>query len=193
MRSIFLIAANSAAYFLFIYKCFSLIEGMLYGKHYGPSFRLFIGAVNAGLMVTMALYIPINIAYFITVAVLFAELLIIFRKSLKDTLFVSVAVMMNIMCLRGMVISVFALATRGTLYSVCTFGAFPWRLVRFQRARMDRGICNNAFYPNGRPSLYYAKQNAVQIYNHLVIPLCFVYVQKLVYLCKGSLYARHVY
>lgn len=120
MRSIFLIAANSAAYFLFIYKCFSLIEGMLYGKHYGPLFRLFIGAVNAGLMVTMALYIPINIAYFITVAVLFAELLIIFRKSLKDTLFVSVAVMMNIMCLRGMVISMFALATRGTLYSVCT-------------------------------------------------------------------------
>ena len=118
MEKTLLIIANSVAYLLFIYKCFTLIEGMLYGKHYGLLFRLLIGTLNAGLMVLMALTIPINVAYLVTLLVLFAELLIIFRKPLKDTLFVSVAVMMNIMCLRGMVVSLFALATNGTLYSV---------------------------------------------------------------------------
>jgi len=120
MERIVLIAANFVAYLLFIYKCFTLIEGMLYGKQYGLLFRLSIGIINACLMVAMALSIPINVSYFITILVLYAELLIIFRKSLKDTLFVSVAVMMNIMCLRGMVIALFALITGGTLYSVCS-------------------------------------------------------------------------
>ncbi|NCB74539.1 MAG: GGDEF domain-containing protein [Clostridia bacterium] len=120
MERIVLIAANFVAYLLFIYKCFTLIEGMLHGKQFGLLFRLLIGIINACLMVEMALSIPINVSYFITILVLYGELLIIFRKSLKDTLFVSVAVMMNIMCLRGMVIALFALATRGTLYSVCS-------------------------------------------------------------------------
>jgi len=120
MERVVLIAANFVAYLLFIYKCFTLIEGMLYGKQYGLLFRLSIGIINACLMVAMALSIPINVSYFVTILVLYAELLIIFRKSLKDTLFVSVAVMMNIMCLRGMVIALFALITGGTLYSVCS-------------------------------------------------------------------------
>ena len=119
MRNIVLIALNSIAYLLFIYKCFSLIEGMLYGKHYGLIFRLFIGVINAALMVVMALNIPINTAYLITLLLLYAELLVIFRKSLKDTLFVSVAIMMNIMCLRGMVISLFALIKNQTLFYIC--------------------------------------------------------------------------
>lgn len=120
MTHIVLIVANSVAYLLFIYKCFSLIEGMLYGKHYGIFFRLIIGIINAALMVVMALNIPINTAYLITILVLYAELLIIFRKSLKDTLFVSVAIMMNIMCLRGMVISLFALIKNETLFYICS-------------------------------------------------------------------------
>ncbi len=118
MERTLLIIANFVAYLLFITTCFTLIEGMLYGKHYGILFRLLIGIVNAGLMVFMALNVPINLAYLITLVVLFAELLIIFRKSMKDTLFVSVAIMMNIMCLRGMVVSLFALVLDGTLYSV---------------------------------------------------------------------------
>ena len=120
MEKTILIAANLVAYLLFIYKCFTLIEGMLYGRHFGLLFRLLIGTVNAVLMVIMALTIPMNLAYIITLLVLYAELLIIFGKSLKDTLFVSVSVMMNIMCLRGMVISLFALSVDGTLYSVCS-------------------------------------------------------------------------
>ena len=120
MERTILIAANFVAYLLFINKCFTLIESMLYGKQYGLLFRMFIGVVNAGLMLTMALNIPTHIGYFVTLLVLYAELLIVFRKSLKDTLFVSVAVMMNIMCLRGMVISLFALAVHGTLFAVCS-------------------------------------------------------------------------
>ncbi len=120
MEKTVLIAADFLAYLLFINKCFSLIEDMLSGKRYGFLFRMSIGIINAGLMVLMALNIPINTAYFISVAVLYAEVLILFRKSLKDTFFVTVAVMMNIMCLRGMIISLFALAIDGTLYSVCS-------------------------------------------------------------------------
>jgi diguanylate cyclase (GGDEF)-like protein len=115
-----LIAADFLAYLLFINKCFALIEDMLFGKRFGLLFRMSVGIINACLMVFMALRIPINIAYFITVVVLFAELIVIFRKSLRDTLFVTVAVMMNIMCLRGMVIALFALAIDGTLYAVCS-------------------------------------------------------------------------
>lgn len=120
MERTFLIAADFLAYLLFINKCFVLVEDMLSGKRYSLIFRMSIGIINAGLMVVMALRIPINIAYLITVVVLYAELIIIFRKSLKDTLFVTVAVMMNIMCLRGMIIALFALAAGGTLYSVCS-------------------------------------------------------------------------
>ena len=120
MSSNFLIAANFAAYLLFIYKCFTLMEEMLFGKHFGTLFRLSIGIINAGLMVAMASNIPINIAYIITATLLYAQLWLIFGKSPKDTLFVTVAVMMNIMCLRGMVISVLALITDKTLYQVCT-------------------------------------------------------------------------
>lgn len=120
MSKTILIALNFAAYLLFIFKCFTLIEGMLFGKHYGALFRFAIGAVNAALMVAMALYIPINTAYAITVLVLYLELLVFYRKSLKDTLFATVAIMMNIMCLRGMVISFFALSMDGTLYQVCS-------------------------------------------------------------------------
>ncbi|MBP8640828.1 MAG: GGDEF domain-containing protein [Oscillospiraceae bacterium] len=120
MEKTILIVASSIAYLLFITKCFDLIEGMLYGKHFGLLFRLFIGIINAGMMVFMAMYVPINFVYLITLGILFAELLIFFRKSMKDSLFVSVAIMMNIMCLRGMVISVFALAIDGTLYMVCS-------------------------------------------------------------------------
>ena len=96
------------------------MESMLYGKQYGLLFRMFIGIVNAGLMVELALNIPINIGYFVTLLVLYAELLIIFRKSLKDTFFVTVAVMMSIMCLRGIVISLVALVLNETLYAVCS-------------------------------------------------------------------------
>jgi len=120
MERTVLIAANFVAYLLFIYKCFSLMEGMLYGKKYSLLFRLFIGIINASILVLAATSIPINIAYLFTLLLLYAELLLLFRKSLKDTLFVTVAVMMNIMCLRGMVISLFALAIDGTLYSVCS-------------------------------------------------------------------------
>ncbi|PKM72156.1 MAG: hypothetical protein CVU91_10525 [Firmicutes bacterium HGW-Firmicutes-16] len=120
MENTILIAANFIAYLLFINKCFTLMESMLLGKQYGLLFRMFIGVVNAGLMVTMAMNIPINIGYFVTLLVLYAELLIIFRKSLKDTLFVSVAVMMSIMCLRGMIISLVALTLDETLYAVCS-------------------------------------------------------------------------
>ena len=120
MEKTLLIAANFVAYLLFINKCFTLMESMLYGKQYGILFRMFIGVVNAGLMVIMSFNIPVDIGYLVALLVLYAELLIIFRKSLKDTLFVSVAVMMSIMCLRGMVISVFALAIHGTLFAVCS-------------------------------------------------------------------------
>lgn len=116
----FLVAANFAAYLLFIYKCFSLIEGMLFGRHFGTLFRINVGIINAGLMVTMATVIPINIAYIVTATILYAELWLLFRRSPKDTLFVTVAVMMNIMCLRGMVMSVLALITNKTLYQVYT-------------------------------------------------------------------------
>ncbi len=122
MEKTILIAANFIAYLLFINKCFTLMESMLYGKQYGLLFRMFIGVVNAALMVIMALTIPINTGYFVSLLVLYAELLIIFRKSLKDTLFVTVAVMMSIMCLRGMVISLFALALHETLFAVCSNG-----------------------------------------------------------------------
>ena len=120
MERAVLIVAVSIAYLLFISKCFTLIEGMLHGKRFGLVFRLSIGTINAILMLFMAGYVPINVAYLIALLVLFVELLVIFGKSLKDTLFVSVAVMMNIMCLRGMIISLFALAIDGTLYSVCS-------------------------------------------------------------------------
>ena len=119
MEKTILVAAVAVAYLLFITKCFTLLEGMLYGKKYGLPFRLSIGIINASLMVFMAVHVPINLAYFITLSLLYIELLLFFRKSLKDTLFVTVAVMMNIMCLRGMIISVFALVTDRTLNSVC--------------------------------------------------------------------------
>ena len=119
MENLILIAATSVAYLLFAFKCFSLIEGMLNGKHFGFLFRLSIGLFNAALLLVMAIKIPITIAYFISLVALYAEVLIIFRKSFKDTLFVSIAVMINIMCLRGMVISLFALAIHGTLFEVC--------------------------------------------------------------------------
>lgn len=119
MKHIFLIAANFAAYLLFICKCFTLMEGMLYGKHYGMTFRLCIGIVNAALMVAMALHVPINLAYSFTVLLLFAELWSVFMRPLKDTVFVTVSVMMNIMCLRGMVISIFAIIANKTLHEVC--------------------------------------------------------------------------
>lgn len=115
-----MIVADFIAYLLFINKCFELVEDMLAGKRFGLPFRMSVGIVNAALMVIMALRIPINIAYLITIVVLYAELIIIFRKSLKDTLFVTVAIMMNIMCLRGMVIALFALFIDGTLYAVCS-------------------------------------------------------------------------
>jgi|GEM_PF-1307280 len=120
MSKTFLIAMNFAAYILFIFKCFTLIEGMLFGKNYSILFRFIIGVFNAALMVVMAFNIPINLLYTVTVLVLYLELLVFFKKSLKDTLFVTVVIMMNIMCLRGMVISLFALVTDGTLYEVCS-------------------------------------------------------------------------
>lgn len=113
-----LIALNFIAYLFFIYTCFTLMEGMLFGRHYGTAFRVVIGIFNAGLMVLMALSVPINIAYLCTLLALFLELLIIFRCPLKDTLIVAVAVMMNIMCLRGIVLSLFALARSETLHAV---------------------------------------------------------------------------
>lgn len=119
MSSNFLISANFAAYLLFIYKCFTLVEGLLVGRHISTLSRLSIGIVNAALMVAMASKIPINIAYIATATLLYAELWLIFKKSLKDTLFVTVAIMMNIMCLRGMVISLLALITGNTLYQIC--------------------------------------------------------------------------
>ncbi len=120
MEKLVLIAATSVAYLLFVFKCFTLIAGMLNGKHFGLLFRLSIGIFNAALMLVMTVNIPMTIAYFISLVVLYAEVLIIFRKSLKDTLFVSVAVMISIMCLRGMVISLFAMATHGALFTVCS-------------------------------------------------------------------------
>ena len=118
MEKNILIAANLVAYLLFIYKCFALIEGMLPGKQYGRLFRLFIGAINAVLLVTSAVKIPINLSYLVSISILYIELLLLFRKSMKDTLFASLAVMMNIMCLRAMVISMFAFFSEGSLYSV---------------------------------------------------------------------------
>lgn len=120
MVTLVLIVATSVAYLLFVFKCFTLIEGMLNGKHFNFIFRICLGVLNAALMLIMAVSIPIKIGYFISLVVLYAEVLIIFRKPLKDTLFVSVAVMINIMCLRGMVVSLFALAINGTLFFVCS-------------------------------------------------------------------------
>ena len=120
MENLILIAATSVTYLLFAFKCFTLIEGMLNGRHFGFLFRLFIGVLNAAVMLVMALNISITIAFLISIVVLYAEVLIIFKKSLKDTLFISVAVMINIMCLRGMVVSLFALSIHGTLFAVCS-------------------------------------------------------------------------
>lgn len=118
MERALLIAANFLAYLLFIYKCFSLIEGMLDGKHYGLPMRMLLGVINAVMMVAMALNISITTAYLITLPALYAELTILFRKPFKETLFVSVVVMMNIMCFRGIVLSIFALTSGGTLYYI---------------------------------------------------------------------------
>ena len=120
MENLVLIAATAVAYLLFVFKCFTLIEGMLKGRHYGFLFRLALGVFNAALMLYMALNIPITMAYIISLAVLYAEIWIVFRKSLKDSLFAAVSVMINIMCLRGMVISMFALSINGTLFEVCS-------------------------------------------------------------------------
>ena len=120
MEKTILIIANYIAFVLFICKCFTLIENMLGGKKYGLLFRIFIGIISAGIAIILALNMPINIDYLVTTVVLFSGLLLIFRKSFKDTLFVTVTVMMSIMCLKGMVISLFALAIDGTLYAVCS-------------------------------------------------------------------------
>lgn len=120
MEKLVLILATSIAYLLFVFKCFTLIEGMLDGKHFSFSFRLCLGAFNAALMLIIALNIPMGLGYLVSLTVLYVEVFIVFKKSLKNTLFVSVAIMINIMCLRGMVISLFALAINGTLFDVCS-------------------------------------------------------------------------
>ena len=124
MERTVLIAVDCATYFIFILKCFWLMENMLYGKRFSFFVRALIAAVNAAVLLSFDLNFSVNTGYIITLVLLFSELWLLFKKSLRDTFFVTLAVMMNIMCLRGIIISLFSFALGSTLYAVCS----DWRV-----------------------------------------------------------------
>ena len=118
MEHIVLIFANFTVYFLLVFKFFTLLEGLLSSKKHGIWFKITLVVFNTTLMATMALSLQINYTYAISFVVLFFELLLMFRKSFRETYAVTVAIMTNAMCIRGIAISAFAIALNKSLYGV---------------------------------------------------------------------------
>ena len=118
MEHLVLILANFAVYLILVFKFFTLLEGLLSSKKHGVWFKILIVVLNSSLMTTMALNLQINYAYPISFFVLFLELWILFGKSFRETVAVTLAVMTNVMCIRGITISAFAIALGKTLSGI---------------------------------------------------------------------------
>ncbi len=114
-----LLVANTVAYFALIVGSFSLVKGMLDGKHHPLWFRLLLALGNTAFISFLARVIQANLLYLAVGSVVLLQLLLLFRKPLKDSFFVTLLIMMNAMCLSGLSIAIFALVFNRSLYVIC--------------------------------------------------------------------------
>lgn len=113
-----LLIANTIAYFALILGSFPLVEGMLDGKSHSLWLRLLVGLVDAALIAFLAWFIQANLLYPIVGLVILLQILLLFQKPLKDSLFVTLVIMMNVMCISGLSVSIFALLFNQSLYGI---------------------------------------------------------------------------
>lgn len=113
-----LLGANAMAYFALIVGCFSLAKGMLDGKQHPLWLRLLLGLFDAALISFLSQFVQANFLHLVVSLLVLLQVLLLFRKPLKDSLFVALLIMMNVMCISGLSISAFALIFKQSLFAI---------------------------------------------------------------------------
>lgn len=114
-----LLAANTIAYFALTICCIFLAQGVLDGKQHPRRFRLLLALFDASLIAFLSWFVPANYLSLAVSLMVFLHCLILFRKPMKEILFVTLIIMMNIICTSGLAVSIFGLIFKQSLYTIC--------------------------------------------------------------------------